>query len=156
MHQAFDAAQFFAQAAAGMQRREILFAEAAAFVNGDGQRIAHGQGRCRARRGARLSEQASSFTAISNTTLLATASEERGFAVMVIRRMPNRLMVSRSSKEFFGLSAVGNRDEHIVAHQHPQIAVQSLRQREEKATEFPCLQMWRKFCDRSGQTCPSR
>ena len=74
--------------------------------------------------GARFSEHASSFTAMSSTMSLADASVERGCAVSVMRGMPRRFTASSSSisSSVSPLEEIASK--HVAGRQHAEIAVQ--------------------------------
>ena len=74
--------------------------------------------------GARFSEQASSFTAMSRTMSLAVASVDCGLAVSVMQRNAQALHRFDQLDQFFGFAAGGNCQQHVVRREHAEVAVQ--------------------------------
>ncbi len=76
--------------------------------------------------GARFSGQASRSTAASRCTSARRASADSGFPVIAISRAPATLDQRHDREQFGGGAGVRQREQHVVAGDHPEVAVTRL------------------------------
>ena len=114
----------FCRAAAGMQRREIVFFESAPLEQRDGQRVAHGHGGGGGSGGREIQRAGFFFHGDVEDDVAGRASVERGLAVSVISGTPSRFTASSNSTN----SSVSPLEEMASstssAGKHAQVAVQ--------------------------------
>ena len=127
MHHVFDAHQFFPQLAAGMQCRKVSRGKSAALEQGDGQCVAHGHRRGSAR-GRRQVERASFFLHADVKQDIARGRQRRARVPgQSDERNAQPLDGIEQRDDLLGFAAVGDSQQHVFTHQHPQIPMVRLR-----------------------------
>ena len=124
VHHVFHALEPDAELAARVQRRVVFLREAALFEQGHGERVTHGQHRSGRSRGSET----------QRTRLLPDANVDHHVARLGERRArassqgdeghSQALHRVEQAQQLLGLAAVGERYQHVVAHQAAEIAVQ--------------------------------
>jgi len=152
----FDAEEFFAEAAGGMERGEIFVLETAAVEEGNGEGIADGHGYRGAGGGSEI--EGAGFFFYADVEDDFTGFCEGGFGISGERDNGNFKALERFEEiqDFLGFAAIGDGEESVATREHAEIAVEGFGGMQEKGTTCRCWKRWRRFCDRRGRICPCR
>ena len=152
----FDAEEFFAEAACGMERGEIVVAEVAAFEEGDGQGVADGHGDSGAGCGREVERAGFFLDADVEGDVAGFGERGVGFAGQRDERDFQALQGFEELDDLFGFAAVGDCDQRCRRGRACQDRRGGLRRDEGTRTVCRCWRRWRRFSGRRGRTCPCR
>ena len=124
VHQVLDAEKFFAEAAGGVKRGEVVVAEIATFKKRDGKCVADGHCDGSARGWREI--QGTGFFFHADVESDVAGFGESGFEIAGQSDERNFEALERFEEmnDFFGLAAVRDGDERVAAREHAEVAVE--------------------------------